>query len=383
MFYVSKVSPFIFGLGVLNLTYSLIYKNFYGIDKKFLIILIYGFICTVIIGAMYQIIPNSQGGKLRHPSLSYVVFSGLILFSLLSYMSLLTIASLILFLLVLIFGIHMITTVKNWHPVTVKFLSASLVYLFLSSLLILLSNLGLINYQVAIHTATVGTLLNAVYGVELAWIPMLTMTALNIRKATLLFYIKQISTPLFIIAFYTLDYRYIALVSLLEIGTAVAFLILLYMTVRKRKVTGGLPPVVKALLYSLILLPVGMSIGSFMAVHTEWMNIIINLHINLLVYGFATFTIFGGIFHLLPRIVWNWLYANSNPSITVSDLADEKGFSTLIKYSLFLYPLYILTDFRLNLLSLIIYLFVIFFFVRITFLKVILRGKAHGGNKKV
>ncbi len=385
MFYISKVSPFIFGLGILNLVYSLIYKSLYGIDERFLILLIYGFICTVIVGAMYQIIPNSQGGKLKHPYISYLVFVGLILFSLFSYISFITVSTFFFFISVLILLTHLLPAIKNWHPPTVRFLGASLMYLFLSSLLLLLSGLGLINIQTAVHTATVGVLLNAVYGVELAWIPMLTMTAVNLRKANLLFYIKQISTPLFILAFYTLEYKYIGMASLLEIGIALSFLMLIYTTLRKKKGLANVPVVVRIFLYALLLLPLGMLLGSHMAFQPDNINTFINLHINVLVYGFAVFTVFGGIFHLLPRIVWNWLYAGKTSTVTISDLVDEKGFSTLVKYSLFLYPLYVLADIYFNLSSLLVYLFIIFLYIKVTFLRTLItikKEKEHGGNKE-
>jgi hypothetical protein len=45
-------------------------------------------------------------------------------------------------------------------------------------------------------------MLNAVYGVELAWIPMLTMTTLNFKKALNLFYAKQFSTLFILVSFY-------------------------------------------------------------------------------------------------------------------------------------------------------------------------------------
>ncbi len=385
MFYISKVSPFIFGLGIFNLIYSLIYKSLHGIDERFLILLIYGFICTVIVGAMYQIIPNSQGGKLKHPYISYLVFTGLILFSLFSYISHITISAFFFFISILILLTHLLPTIKNWHPPTVKFLGASLMYLFLSSFLLLLSGLGLINVQTAVHTATVGVLLNAVYGVELAWIPMLTMTAVDLRKATLLFYIKQISTPLFILAFYTLEYKYIGIVSFLEIGIALSFLMLIYTTLRKRKGLANVPPVVNIFLYALLLLPLGMLLGSHMAFQPDNINPFINLHINVLVYGFAVFTVFGGIFHLLPRIVWNWLYAGKTSTVTISDLVDEKGFSKLVKYSLLLYPLYVLTDIYFNLPSLLLYLFIILLYIKVTFLKTLItikKEKEHGSNKE-
>ncbi len=388
MFYISKVSPFIFCLGIFNLIYSVIYKSFYGIDGKFLVLLIYGFICTVIIGAMYQIIPNSQGGKLKHAYISYIVFVGLILFSLFSYISFITISTFFFFISILILLTHLLPTIKNWHPPTVKFLGASLIYLFLSSLLLLLSGFGLINIQTAVHTATVGVLLNAVYGVELAWIPMLTMTAVDLKKANLLFYVKQISTPLFILAFYTLEYKYVGMASLLEIGIALSFIVLVYTTLRKRKGLANVPTVVKVFLYALLLLPVGMILGSYMAFHPKNINLFINLHINVLVYGFAVFTVFGGIFHLLPRIVWNWLYAGKTSTVTISDLVDERGFKTLVKYSIILYPLFVIMDMYFNpprILPLLIYLSIILLYIKVAFLKTLItikKEKEHGGNKE-
>jgi len=120
-----------------------------------------------LLGAMYQIIPNSQNRKLSRPQISYWVFGGVVASLILFYFHRFEIGSLILFLSFGTFYIHGLMNVSNWTPVTVRFIGASATYLTLSSLFLLLHfALDAVPFQLAIHTLTVGAMLNAVYGVE-------------------------------------------------------------------------------------------------------------------------------------------------------------------------------------------------------------------------
>ena len=386
MFYVSKITPFFFFVAFFNLFVSLIYKSLRGIDITFLVSLVFGFIVTVIVGAMYQIFPNSQNRKLSYPFISYIVFFEMVAGLILNYFALNKLSALIILLSLLTFTSHIFVNVKNWYPPTVRFLGMSLIYLFLSGFLLFLNSFNLVNLQVVIHTVTVGVMLNAVYGVELAWIPMLTMTTLNVKDAFRLFYLKQIFTPLLLLSFYILDYKYILIFSLLEIGTAFYFLYIIYKVLRSKITRGYVPPVIKLFLLGMVALIPGMIMGYVMALLPSYIEHVINIHINLLIYGFTAFTVFGGIMHLLPRVIFGWVHYNKKASLTMNELVDEKNIPKFIKFSFILYILYLLTDVPFLItkhFSFIFYLLILLLFSKVTFVTMFIKlwRRKHVSNK--
>ncbi len=386
MFYISKVTPLFFITAFINLCFSIAYKSFVGINTTFLIILIFGFIGFVIMGAMYQIVPNSQSRKLSHPVISYIVFMESFLGFLLTYLGYSKIASFLLFISILTFCSHIFMNVRNWYPPTIRFLGMSILYLFLSGFLLFLHTVGFVNIQVVIHTVTIGVMLNAVYGVELAWIPMLTMTTLNVKRALRLFYAKQISTVLLILSFYTLDYRYVFITSIFEIITACYFLYIIYSLLKTRRLSADIPPAVKMFLLAMVALIPGMLLGFFMALVPSYIEHGLYTHINILVYGFTAFTIFGGVMHLLPRIVWNWIYSHKDNKPLINELVDEQLAPKFIKISFILYIVYLLTDipfFPTKYVSFMFYLLIVIIFIKMTFFtmfKKIWRDRYVGGE---
>jgi len=84
--------------------------------------------------------------------------------------------------------------------------------------------MGYVPLQFATHTLTLGFMLNAVMGTQLAWIPMLYMEPLNIKYGKYLFYTSLISLPSFLLAFYTLNYGLIVLASFLPTVPTAYFL---------------------------------------------------------------------------------------------------------------------------------------------------------------
>ncbi len=369
MIYVSKITPSFFLLGMVNLIFSLLFMALPGFTTTFFITAVFGFIGSVIMGAMYQIVPNSQNRKLSLEPLSYLVFVILIVSLSLFFVREFLLGSLNYFLSVALFAFHIILNVKNWMPPTVKFLGLSVVSLFLSSVFLLLSFLGHLPIQLAVHTFTLGTMLSAVYGVEIAWVPMLMMEAINVKKLSRLFYLKLISTPLILAGFYLMNYRLIAAASILELGVAAYFLHLFYEMFYKRRMSTPPPAAVKVFISALILLPVGLVVGFLMASSPQLVPKLLYVHIFLLVYGFTALTIFGGIFHLLPRIVWNWKLKDVQKAPPINQLVDEKGISPFLFYFFLLLTasLMLSTVEELRFLSPLPYLGAVFLFAKITF----------------
>lgn len=373
MFYVSKVSPFFFLIAILSLLLSLGFKVTGSHSHTFFISLVFGFIGTTLVGAMYQIVPNSQNRRLSLSWISYIVFLGVLTALSLLYLGYFKAGSIILFLSYSVFFIHLLLNIRNWMPLTVRFLGFSLFYLLLSSLFLFLHfSLGIVPFQLAIHTLTVGSMLNAIYGVEIAWIPMLLMETLNIRKSQRLFYFKQASTALVLVSFFLLNYKLIALSLLLEVSVALYYIYLIYSLIKQRRMPSPLPYVVKVFIVALLFLPLGFLIAGAMASHPKTLPVLLNLHIDLLVYGFGAFTIFGGMAHLFPRILWNWKFAKmGGKAPAINELIAEEEFPKFLEMSLIFYTLFLVVDvlfYPLSLVAPILYLFILGYFFKIVFL---------------
>ena len=369
MFYVSKVTPFFFALALLNLMLSLFLRLSQD-TSLFFVSLVFGFVGLTLMGAMYQIIPNSQNRKLSVHKISYFVFLLILLSFYKFYTGNLETGSFFLFLGNLILFLHLLLNVKNFYPLTVRFLLASMIYLVLSTLFLYLHFKGFVPLQLSVHTLTVGAMLNAIYGVELAWIPMLIMETLNVRKGEKLFTAKQVSTLALVLAFWSMNYMLIALSGMLEFGVALYFLYLNYELFKRKRMPTPPPNVVKIFLFALMLLPFGMVLGIFSASHPQVLPFSFNLHIDFILYGFGAFTIFGGMLHLLPRIVWNWkVQEKENPGFTMSDLVNEKELQVFLEYSALLYAFFLAIDSLfppLHVISTVVYLIILGLFLKET-----------------
>ncbi|MDQ7056530.1 MAG: hypothetical protein Q9M89_08820 [Persephonella sp.] len=193
MFYVSKTTPFFFLLAFADL-FIAVFSFGIGFDHVFVgIMSVFGFILHTVIGASYQIIPNSQQSQLKHEKLQIFVFLSSAFASFFMFLKNYPIASLFTLTAVVLFTVHILPVIKNYQPVTIKFLTLSLLYMNLGSLFFVMAYIPLeflpfVPFQLAVHTLTLGMMLNAVIGVQIAWIPMILMHALNqkVANATLI-----------------------------------------------------------------------------------------------------------------------------------------------------------------------------------------------------
>ncbi|MEZ0337687.1 MAG: hypothetical protein ABWK02_05720 [Aquificaceae bacterium] len=328
MFYVSKVSIPFFFLAVLDLIYSLFLRTFTVDVKSLWAVAVFGFVAHTIMGAMYQIVPNSQNRPLKLPLLSYVVFALSLASSVAFYSSNHLIGSFLHLVSCLIFFFHVLSSMRNFQPITVKFLTLGSLYFLLSGIFLVLSELGYIPFALAVHTLTVGFMLKVVVGVELAWIPMLYMEPLNLTLSKRLFYLGLFTTPPFLISFYLYSYKLIALMSFFVLVFVGYYLYLIYSIFAKRRTPKEIPYVIKYLLLALFILPFGLLIGSFMA-GKELVSHMVFLHFDLLIYGFTAITIMGGMSHLYPRIVYNMKFSKKE-GVYISDLVDEKAIKRIL-----------------------------------------------------
>jgi len=306
LFYLSKVTPLFFLLALTNLLIGFFLKISSQDYIHYGFVFVFGFIAITIIGAMYQIIPNSQQRQLYLPNLSYISFLlGVILSILLVFQSY-KLASIVFFVLVVLFSAHVLPVLKNVKPITIKFLTASLVYMFLSSIVFLLTNFFQIPLQAVIHTFTVGAMINAVFGVEFAWIPMFYMQTVNTKRGNFIFWLNQLSVIFILISFLTLNYKLISFAVLLQILVTVLFLWFVIDTVKRGKALTGIPYAVKFFSAGLSFLLGGLVVAFFVSFTKN--HILIDFHIDFMILGFGVFTITGGMLHLTPRILWNIVY---------------------------------------------------------------------------
>ncbi|WP_456400009.1 hypothetical protein [Persephonella sp.] len=307
MFFISKFSPLFFFLAFINLIGSLILRM-NGLDHiDTAIILSFGFILYTLIGAGYQIIPNSQQRQIKFKHFQGVVFLTAVVGSYFFLTGNFLYASIFNLLTVLMFTLHVSTVVHNIQPVTVRFIVASVIYANLASVFFLLSQItGDILLQTVVHTITIGVLLNAILGVELAWIPMMLMHSLNVRLGNVVFYLHQITALLLIGSFYFFDYKYILFAGILETAVILIFFYVIFSAVKPSRSLMKVQPPIKFFLGGHLFLVIGL----LMALHISGSKMVqfIPVHMDAMMYGFAALTIFGGMLHLMPRIVWNMVH---------------------------------------------------------------------------
>ncbi len=326
MFYVSKVTPLFFLLAFVDLLFA-ISSRFLGYDHIDLaLIAVFGFVLHSLIGAAYQIIPNSQQTALKYPSVSYFVFFLSVISSIGMYLKQFEFSSAVSLAAVVIFTVHVATVVKNIQPITVRFLLVSLIYMNIASMFFFLAGFtGNILYQTAIHTMTIGSMLNAILGVQLAWIPMLLMHTLNVRFANIFFYLHQVSTLALFGAFYYFDYKLIMFAGIFELLVLSLFLFIIGKAVKSHSL-GKIPYVIKFFLGGIAFLVFGILMGIHLS--ASKMLQFIEVHLDAMILGFGGITIFGAMLHLMPRIIWNMVYikkAQSGKQIpNVFQIINEK-----------------------------------------------------------
>jgi hypothetical protein len=386
MFYVSRITPAFFFLSLLNLMVAVVYRTLEIYSWTFFVSVSFGFLASVLMGAVYQIVPNSQGRPLPARRLSYLVFL-LYTFALVLLLPGRNLpGSVLMAVSVLLFSVHTLASIRNWKPVTVRLVALSVLFLALASVLLLLHlHTDKVPLQAVLHTVTVGSVLSAVYGVEMAWIPMLLMTAVSVNRAMKLFYAKVLTTPLFLGFFLLEEMLYLG--ALLEFGVALYFLHLLQEVFSRRQSPVRAPAVVRILTVALIPLPFGLVLGVAMASDPASRGFLMGLHADLILFGFSAFTIFGGVSHLLPRILWAG--RASDPSgLTVSDLLEEKSLERFLMRGSFLYLGYLAlaqAPEPLRYISLLAYALLMVLFFRHIFLppfKKLLEVR-HGGGKEM
>lgn len=336
MFYISKTTPLFVMVSYLYLLLSFFYIHNH---KAWAYLTIYGFLQSVIIGVLYQIGPNSQNQKLKYEKFTYIILVMVATYCLPIILGLFKIANVLIFLATLLFSLHIITVFKNIKPITVRFLSVGILYINISSSILFLSNFFNIPYQLAIHTFTIGVLINTVIGIQFTWIPMLTMKNINLNLSKKIFYLMFGSTITFLLSFVSLDFNLIIISGILIFFNILLFLHTVYKPVFSN-ITLNIPIVVNYFLVGWVFFILGFFWIVYTVLRLDFSYL--TFHKIFMVYGFGVFTVIGGTVHIIPRIVWNYKYIKRNiPQI--NKIIEEKA----LVYSFFI----ILTVLVINIFS--------------------------------
>ncbi len=310
MFFISEVSPLFFILSLVWLTLGLGIRAFSDINNiNIFLMTLYGFFLNVIMGAMYQLIPNSLMKKPILPKFSFGVFG----FSLLNiFVSLLWFFGFLeniyfafsTAFLMLIFVVHVSTALKKPNSITPKFLSASLIFMLINAFILVLWAFNKVNIFFLIHTFTLGVILNAIIGVELALVPLLYMEPFNMSHANKLFYLHQISVLGLLVSFYYENLNFVYIAGIFEFFTVGFFIYIVYKSMENRKFPKNIPYTLRYFFLGLGFLMIGIVFG--LLASRGYLNPF--LHADIMIYAFGATTVFGGIFHFMPRILWNKYY---------------------------------------------------------------------------
>ncbi len=353
MFYVSKVSLLFFMLAIVDLFLGLYLKATSHNPFFYSYMLVFGFVLNTIIGAYYQIIPNSQQIKLPVEKFGYLVFLLSVLMSSYLFFGYLNVAFMFAVATIYAFLIHILTVIRNLKPLTVKYLAFSIIYLSIIPILMLMKIKGSpLNPSVLIHTFTLGVMVNAIWGVQIAWIPMIYMQTLGQTKfkrmvINSLVYLYQLVVIAALIDFYYGNLKLLAGMAMVVLALELLFLkFVVYDSIKPQLKLQGLPYQIKFFLAGHLFFIAGLLVAHIMSISGNFA--LLNVHIDLMLLGFGLFTVVGGMVHLIPRIIWNMVYIRKAQEMknvpNVKGVISRQKAERLFWVSLFGYLLFIVVD---------------------------------------
>ena len=296
-----KLTPFYILTSLIFIGFSLLLKI---LGKSYVDFLIFFAYPLLISGTLFQIYPTIQGKRLKFENLTYLHF---ILFTLLALIFLFTekFFPLSYLFVNLLFAFIILVNTEKFEDLNVLFLFVGSLYLpFASVLLIFLDNSLFIK-----HIINTGFILNVVFGAYYIFVPMLQIEELNPKiGAWLSFFTLNLSVPLFGISWYAMNFKAVALSGSLILISVLFLSFSIYKTLSQRKSPlKGLDISVKLLVLGLIFL-IGATIVGVRSAELENFSFL-NLHSDLMLYGFLVSITFGATYHIIPFLVWWERYA--------------------------------------------------------------------------
>lgn len=295
-----------------------------------------GFVIFTIFGAMEQMVPVLSASKLyserlakQHFYATNIAFLGFIASLLLGLKRLAGFFSVLLFIAFCIFIFIIFKTIKHYNLV-LKFFGAGLIYFFLASLLGMLSMLGIFTKKpLHVHLALIGFVSFIIFGALYHMLPMLSLRKLySERLANLHFYASNLG--IIALSFSFLTGKFFKFSAILMLFAFYLFAYIMLRTLFQKKLEfAKLDVSVKFFIFSIIFMLIATTIGAYVASFFKYGFLSLHYHIALV--GFVTLTIFGGMYHVVPMLVWINRYSSKIgkeriPSVKELYNANEAGY---------------------------------------------------------
>lgn len=297
-----------------------------------------GWVTLTIFGAMEQMIPVLSGAKLYNPKvgnfeLADLHFYALNIFLIGFFLSmsfayeLAKYFAIAVFAMYLLFAFLIFKTIKKYNLV-LKFFAGSIAYLLLASMLGILILFGSFTNTIAhVHLAFVGWATLTIFGAMYHMFPMLALKKLHSEElANYHFYLSNIAVLGFVLSLILFNFNKIT--SIFGILLLLSFYLFVYLMLRtlfqgefdfsKFDVS------IKYFIFSLVYLIIAGTAGAIMLLFNIPLK---QLHYHIALLGWITLTIFGGMYHIVPMLIWIEKYSGKigkEKIPSVKEMYDEK-----------------------------------------------------------
>ena len=300
-----------------------------------------GFVIFTIFGAMEQMIPVLSASKLYNEKLANahfyatnIAFLGFIFSLLFGAGKIASFFAVLLFLAFCTFIFIIFRTIKRYNLI-LKFFGAGLLYFFIASLLGMLSMLGVFSRKALhVHLALIGFVSFIIFGALYHMFPMLSLRKLyNEKLANAHFYLSNLGIVALAFSFLTGKFFEISAVLMLSAFYLFAYIMLRTLFQQKLKFA-ELDVSVKFFIFSIFFMVIATTIGAYIASFLKYSFLSLHYHIALI--GFVTLTIFGGMYHVIPMLVWINKYSSKigkERVPSVKELYNEREADYIFKTS--------------------------------------------------
>ncbi len=297
-----------------------------------------GWVSITIIGAMYQLVPTIRGTELFSEKLANIqfwtinigtigLFLGLLIrnFWIKVFSGILLVASSYLFAYIIF---ETIFSIREKLDPTIRFFVVAIAYFLGAITLGLLMMAKIIpNFITAhAHLALVGWVSITIMGAEYQMLPMLALKKLYSEKlADIQFWIVNIGTIGMFFGLIVAIKMFFSVFGTVFLISSLLFAYIMYKTLTgDEKVQEKMDMSVKFFVCAIIYFLIASTLGILMATGILYLKI---AHVHLALIGWVSITIIGGMYHILPMLVWMEKYSEKlgeEPVPMIKDLYSEK-----------------------------------------------------------
>jgi len=306
-----------------------------------------GWVTLAIFGAMEQMIPVLSGTKLYNPKIANFELADLHFYALNFFLiafflsasfahKLVKFFAVAVFIMYLLFAFIIFKTIKKYNLV-LKFFAVSIIYLLLASMLGILILFGYFSSAIAhVHAAFAGWVTLTIFGAMYHMLPMLALKKLHSeRLAEYHLYLSNIAVLGFVLSLILFNFSKIT--SIFGILLLLSFYLFAYILLRTlfqgEFDFSKLDISAKYFVFSLVYLIAAGTAGAIMLVFNIPFK---QLHYHIALLGWVTLTIFGGMYHIVPMLIWIEKYSSKigkEKIPTVKEMYDEKHANTVFLLS--------------------------------------------------